>query len=163
MQLNDSTGARFASAVKSLQNNLSTNGKARAVVAYRQSRPWHVLSYWLRSSSRGTGGWFKKMIADQREWLRQPVHLPTLRRRTEISARTCPTIIIGSDLSRERPFEMIRKPGHHDALLAENRRLREVIDLLLRFGPEQLWRVRSTRADKQAPNLPLVGSLGEIF
>lgn len=163
MQQNDSTDARFVSVVKALQNNLSNSGQIGAVVAYRQSRPWHVLSYWLRSGGRGTGGWLKRMIAEQREWLRQPVHLPQLRRRTEKLAQPRQTIIIGSDLSRPRPFEMIRKPDYQDELLAENRRLRDVIDLLLRFGPEQLWRGRTVRADKPAPNTPLIGSLGEIF
>lgn len=138
MDLKEPSGTRLTLLAKSFRNNLVT-GHGRAVVAYRQSRPWHVMAYWLRSSSHNTSGWLKRMIAEQREWLRQPVHFRLPVRRAETPAASRPTILIGRDLTAERPHSLIQRPDSYGELLMENRRLRNVIDLLVRFGPNQLW------------------------
>lgn len=157
MQLKDQRDARLASILKSLRNTISTAGQSKAVVSYRQSRPWHVMSYWLRSSGRSTSGWLKTMIAEQREWLRQPVHLRMPARRIE-PAKSRPTILIGRDLTQEQPAFLVQNPASFGELLMENCRLRELIDLLLRFGPDQRLAARAARSDSAAVGA-LIGSL----
>jgi hypothetical protein len=145
MSMKEISGARLTLLANSLRNNLMV-GRGNALVTYRQSRPWHVMAYWLRSGSNNTGGWLKRMIAEQREWLRQPVHFRLPARHTEQPA-PLPTILIGRDLTQERPSPIIHRPGSDGELLLENRRLRDVIDLLVRFGPNQFRGTRSARLD----------------
>lgn len=137
MKAQDVHGTRLDQFVSSLKKSLSTAGQGQALIAYRQSRPWHVMAYWLRSSGREAGAWFKATIAEHKPALEtgpRPVEAaPAVKFR--------PAIMLGRDMAREKSPLMIASGDAYGALLVENHQLRMLIDHLVRFGPDQLrWK-----------------------